>query len=400
MTGDAEFFSIDLTDGTHLKFKSFDEIQVWLDKQTGDLQWFFEGANRAGGSISNIASNYWGALHNLRNALGNWRSNPDQAGYKQQLYEGFANVYNNQKFLRPDHKFARIGAEIARTDGNTAGAAAVGFLLGAGIGVSAETVVGLTKAILIRDGVHPKSAGIVEKQIGELTSQYRDVQRKQDEEWSAKTSSAQTLIDDSRDKFAQIEQLTKTNSAEALAEIDAKVLEAINSIKATERSYHEQMKLQAPVSYWNTKAVSHGKSLWWSRWRLILFVIVGSGGLLYGLLELANRASILAASSPHDAIIYLKFSAIGIVATTIVLMVGRMLLRIYLSDRHLLTDAEERIAMIQTYLALSNEGKVTETERALVLAPLFRSASDGIVKDEGMDASIVGLLAKGIEKIK
>jgi hypothetical protein len=61
--------------------------------------------------------------------------------------------------------------------------------------------------------------------------------------------------------------------------------------------------------------------------------------------------------------------------------------------------SEERVAMIQTNLALCNEGKVGETDRALILTLLFRSAADGIIKDEGIESPIVGLLAKGIEKI-
>jgi hypothetical protein len=109
---------------------------------------------------------------------------------------------------------------------------------------------------------------------------------------------------------------------------------------------------------------------------------------------LATSAVEIAERAKGDTAIYLKFAAIGAIITTIVFWISRVLLRIYLSDRHLLTDAEERVAMIKTYLALSNEGKVEAVDRALILAPLFRSASDGIVKDEGPDASVAGVLAK------
>jgi hypothetical protein len=53
--------------------------------------------------------------------------------------------------------------------------------------------------------------------------------------------------------------------------------------------------------------------------------------------------------------------------------------------------------MIKTYLALSNEKKVDAAERALILAPIFRSAADGIVKEEGPDASVAGLLARALD---
>ncbi|WP_376707299.1 MULTISPECIES: DUF6161 domain-containing protein [Bradyrhizobium] len=61
------------------------------------------------------------------------------------------------------------------------------------------------------------------------------------------------------------------------------------------------------------------------------------------------------------------------------------------------TDAEERIALIKTYLALSNDSKVEAADRALILAPLFRTAADGIVKEEGPDASLAGIIAKALD---
>jgi hypothetical protein len=55
--------------------------------------------------------------------------------------------------------------------------------------------------------------------------------------------------------------------------------------------------------------------------------------------------------------------------------------------------------MALTYLALANDGKVEEKDRALVLGALFRSGSDGLVKDtSGPDASLAGLLARLMER--
>ncbi|MHB8268692.1 hypothetical protein [Bradyrhizobium sp.] len=51
--------------------------------------------------------------------------------------------------------------------------------------------------------------------------------------------------------------------------------------------------------------------------------------------------------------------------------------------------------MIKTYLALN--GTVEATERSLVLGPIFRSAADGIAKEEGPDASLAGILARAID---
>lgn len=157
------------------------------------------------------------------------------------------------------------------------------------------------------------------------------------------------------------------------------------------------MKLQASVEYWNAKGARHRDAIKWSRSILIVFVLFGSVFLVTALLWIATTAIELTEKSRGDTAIYLKFAAIGAIITTIVFWIGRVLLRIYLSDRHLLTDAEERVAMVETYLALTNEGKMEPADRTLVLAPLFRSAADGIVKDEGPDTSLAAIIAKAID---
>ena len=71
------------------------------------------------------------------------------------------------------------------------------------------------------------------------------------------------------------------------------------------------------------------------------------------------------------------------VAATMGVWLIRLLVRNYLSHVHLAHDAAERVAMMQTYLALIEEGKLQdEGHRNLILQALFRPASSGIVKDD------------------
>jgi hypothetical protein len=50
----------------------------------------------------------------------------------------------------------------------------------------------------------------------------------------------------------------------------------------------------------------------------------------------------------------------------------RILVRLLLSNIHLLTDAGERVTMVQTYLALLKRGKLKDDERMFILQTLFR----------------------------
>lgn len=65
----------------------------------------------------------------------------------------------------------------------------------------------------------------------------------------------------------------------------------------------------------------------------------------------------------------------------------RLSAKIFVSNLHLRTDADERVTMIQTYLALLREGSgPKEDERQLVLQTLFRPSKAGFIKDEGPSA--------------
>jgi hypothetical protein len=74
--------------------------------------------------------------------------------------------------------------------------------------------------------------------------------------------------------------------------------------------------------------------------------------------------------------------------TAISLWVVRIVMRLYMSQHHLTIDAEERAAMLKTFLALSEEKKVGDTELGLILSAIFRPTPDGIIKDEGVPMPI------------
>ena len=53
-----------------------------------------------------------------------------------------------------------------------------------------------------------------------------------------------------------------------------------------------------------------------------------------------------------------------------------------MSQLHLWNDAEERVTMVETYLALREGGAASDREMELALPALFRNSADGIVKDD------------------
>ena len=79
----------------------------------------------------------------------------------------------------------------------------------------------------------------------------------------------------------------------------------------------------------------------------------------------------------------------------LILWVGRLLTRIYLSEQHLRHDAHEREVMTTTYLALTAEEAASDADRQIILNALFRNTPDGIVKEEGgMDPQLATFVTR------
>jgi hypothetical protein len=154
------------------------------------------------------------------------------------------------------------------------------------------------------------------------------------------------------------------------------------------RAFKDGMALRGPVEYWSSKATWHQtKSTRLMRWSF------GSmAGLTFVLGAIAWWiAHDLKTDSAPDAWKVSVLVLVGVLGIWVV----RLVIRMWLSHAHLATDADERVTMVQTYLALLEDGKMTKDEdRALVLTPLFRPAADGLVKDEGLPHPILEMLTR------
>jgi len=89
------------------------------------------------------------------------------------------------------------------------------------------------------------------------------------------------------------------------------------------------------------------------------------------LIQSAPIALDASSRSNADTAIFLKFAAIGAFVTTILFWIGRVLLRVYMSDRHHLSDAKERVAIVMTYLALSKKVKLSRLTGLLYWRPSY-----------------------------
>lgn len=176
--------------------------------------------------------------------------------------------------------------------------------------------------------------------------------------------------------------------AERVKAFEALLAEHKTGMEALRKLYREEMGLKAPVEYWETKCASHTKLAWITG--ILSFVgiaaaAIGLGWQMHDLLVTTPKGS-----APE----YWRIAALVLIGLFTVWGL-RLVVRMFLSNLHLMTDAAERVVMVKTYLSLLEGDRLSGAEdRQLILQALFRPATDGIVKDEGIPASFFELLTR------
>ncbi len=157
-----------------------------------------------------------------------------------------------------------------------------------------------------------------------------------------------------------------------------------DQLKAT---YDTKLALEAPVTYWEKKA-NHHKNLgryWGGVFLALLSVFVWAG------ISICHWALDPSIPVPDPSKWHPEYWHVATLVTVglAAIWILRVVMRMFLSNVHLGTDAKERMTMVETYLALmKSEAKLDEKERAIILTSLFRPATSGVVKDDGAPVTV------------
>lgn len=157
------------------------------------------------------------------------------------------------------------------------------------------------------------------------------------------------------------------------------------------KTFKDEISLRAPVDYWTKKQVVH-------TWITGIFGVLSFAGIAavawIGSTQLKTVLAVVAPDQKPDPLSIAALILIGGFS----LWGIRLLVRIFLSNLHLMTDAQERVVMVQTYLALLEGKSVDPADRSYVLQSLFRPTADGIVKDESLPSTIFEMLTRSNSK--
>ena len=153
--------------------------------------------------------------------------------------------------------------------------------------------------------------------------------------------------------------------------------------------YDAQLALQAPRTYWERQKSEH---LVGAKNAKDQFRRAGMGAVIAATAILIFIWATTASKSA-DIPVALWLLSGAILGTAFWVM--RLYSRLYLSREHLARDAEERVTMIETYLALVQHGRVKEDDLKFVLASIFRPTEDGLVRDDSLPSPLLDLFQQG-----
>lgn len=213
--------------------------------------------------------------------------------------------------------------------------------------------------------------------LGEKSTAYDALHR----DYAALVESTQTSAQEHQSRFAG----DQTQRAEDFEKLVSEHKQEMENLRKT---FREEIALRAPATYWDDKRQEHerlSKVMGAVSFSSIALSVLGLGWLIHDLLRTAQPNAAPEAWRLAMVVLIGLFAVWGV----------RLVVRMFLSHLHLATDAAERVVMARTYLSLLEGDRLASKEdRQLILQALFRPASDGIVKDEGVPFSLAEVLTR------
>lgn len=363
-------------------FNNVEELEKWLANERRQFDWI-ENA------ISAEVTHDRDYLEKLRGIINGWHKAVSK------LISDWKSHAHDEKELKKtidDHRIALLGGYKAeeiflsssrdmafifglRDDRSMLVAAyALCFLMNLDMPSTKDATEGLFWALRYREGsleAIKAQASVLEILATKWSGNFQEQCKKNQESADNQHSRSATLISEleslKHEARTQLEQ-EKADHAE-LQEMLKADLENIKN------AFSMGLAMKEPVTYWMTKRNHHQKVMWYMAGGTFLVALISVSVFICVAYQF-SQANVGQNPYPLYGILFAILTG-GIWLT-------RICSKIFISNLHLRTDADERVTMCQTYLAMLALGAgLTETDRRLMLQTLFRPSSTGFIKEDG-----------------
>jgi len=387
-------FPIEVDLGSNGGIRAFatpDEVDEWLNTEQSAWGWFPDSAG-----FDQIHRNRY---RELRIHLDQYKSGRFNQANEAQAMRNLLAAFGKAGYIHSSRPEAKFLAELAKENNVAAAHAWAHLTRQQGPQDIRQAPYGVTRAVLFQLGLSGDLAAsqraALDEVLGDARSQAESLRREREN----LASEVKTLLDGFQTESAAEIQQAKEASDNELAEIRRQRIteqedfgrfsaESEKRLQDLTDTYDKYMALAASVDYWRKSQRSHF-------WRAIVF---GAATLVAGVLgfEVVYRFanSVFAEKAATAKVQYWEVGGVLLVVT-LVLWGIRILAKVFVANLHLELDAGARRVMVQTYIALSREGQLPDDKsKSLVLGPLFRHVSAGLIKDEGGPSNLFEVLLR------
>lgn len=180
----------------------------------------------------------------------------------------------------------------------------------------------------------------------------------------------QQASNDVRGYLESLKTEVEKSILERARSFDEKILHFETRLAEREEFYKQKISYEAPVAYWESAGVNSTKLAGIFGGAFLVLALVLFGSVIY---NFSDIATVIGEHGPAAALLLLA---------SVVVWLLRLISRMFLSHAHFAQDAQERVTMAKTYLALLDKGKIEADREAIILAALFRPSTTGLVKDD------------------
>lgn len=370
------------TAGKSLRFESAKDLRAWLDQELAAYQWLSKVSVRFGPQLwSHITTQFSGLRNQLDSLEQNVSRNQPFDGNAKSIQSWFTSTYKTKNLVltsAPEFKAVVDLAEVSPVKAASFLAHLIRFphLYKNGL-ESPEMLEGAFEYFQYSKALSKKDLSAERQALRDLQSEWDQALAT----YHAQSDSVKSTFNATSSNFDQFYERSKQS-------FDAFLKSNSDELNELKRTYDQYMALSAPVDYWNKKRKHHadrsGSLKKWSLWVGSLGGI-GLGALIYLLFT--------------DEKIYYWKVAILILLATLFFWVLRVLVKLLLANIHLEGDADERVVMNQTYLALLREQSgLSENDKKLILVTLFRPSNSGLAGEDGIPPGIYDLVTRLLGK--
>lgn len=364
---------IDLGKQEQIVIGDYTKITEWIKNEMQYWQWLSDSAIIAHSPLNSINNYVTKQFNNLQHTITDAMHAEEP---KKSIKVVLTDFYKgNRRLIFSKSTVGSFIKEMHENVGVVEAASATACYLGQPINIQDfKQLLGAVQISAHYAGITNKTPVSVKSSLARLSNTYQEKIANEEEE--LQRVKLEVLREQKRHQILKkaTKKWSRNNLSKCKEQNDKNVNDAITSIHKTEQVYKEFMKIRAPVEYWQTKSEEHSsKAQEYKGWIIWYFPIA----LILTLVSLYTVGKLFINSDlPFIGI------SMAVILTTTAFWMGRIIVRLFLSEHHLSIDAKERSIMAKTYLALTNEEAVDKTDREAVLNALFRPTADGIVKDD------------------